>query len=93
MIERVCRCDYSRPGKPDIDWEDTHAKQALVSDLVNDALAVLAELTGPDASARTRPRMRWGCWRWSRVKTWSRPRIPTAPTDAGASRGGWRRIG
>jgi hypothetical protein len=52
VIERVCRCDYSRPGKPDIDWEDTHAKQALVSDLVNDALAVLAELTGPDAPER-----------------------------------------
>ena len=35
--------DYDRPGKPDCDWDDSNAKQALVSGLVNDALAVLAE--------------------------------------------------
>jgi len=52
VIERVAKCDYSKPGKPGIDWDDPAAKQALVSDLVNDALAVLAELTGPDAPAR-----------------------------------------
>ena len=46
VIERVARLDYSKPGKPDIDWDDPQAKQDLVSDLVNDALAVLAELTG-----------------------------------------------
>jgi hypothetical protein len=34
--------DYDRPGKPDCDWEDPQARQALVSGLVNDALAVLA---------------------------------------------------
>jgi Transposase DDE domain/Transposase domain (DUF772) len=33
--------DYDRPGKPDCDWEDPQARQALVSGLVNDALAVL----------------------------------------------------
>jgi hypothetical protein len=52
VIERVAKLDYSKPGKPGIDWDDPQAKQALVSDLVNDALAVLAELTGPDAPAR-----------------------------------------
>ena len=34
--------DYSRPGKPDIAWDDPQARDALVSALVNDALAVLA---------------------------------------------------
>jgi hypothetical protein len=52
VIERVAKLDYSRPGKPDIDWDDPQAKQNLVSDLVNDALAVLAELTGEDTPAR-----------------------------------------
>src|SRR5450755_219717 len=52
VITAVCRLDYSAPGKPPIDWDDPAAKQALVSDLVNDALAVLAELAGPDAPER-----------------------------------------
>jgi len=39
VIERVVKLDYSKPGKPGIDWDDPAAKQALVSDLVNDALA------------------------------------------------------
>jgi hypothetical protein len=33
--------DYDRPGKPDCAWDDSEARQALVSGLVNDALAVL----------------------------------------------------
>jgi IS5 family transposase len=33
--------DYDRPGKPVCAWDDPQAKQALVSGLVNDALAVL----------------------------------------------------
>src|SRR3981189_1934620 len=37
--------DYSRLGKPDIDWDDPAAKDALVSALVNDATALLATLT------------------------------------------------
>jgi Transposase DDE domain/Transposase domain (DUF772) len=49
---RVCKLDYSKPGKPAIDWDDPEARQALVSDLVNDALAVLAELAGPGAPER-----------------------------------------
>src|SRR6266508_1396117 len=52
VIAAVGALDYSKPGKPDIDWDDPAAKQKLVSDLVNDALAVLAELTGPDAPRR-----------------------------------------
>ena len=34
--------DYSRPGKPAVDWDDPAAKDALVSALVNDAAAVVA---------------------------------------------------
>src|SRR2546421_6677693 len=49
VVAAVCALDYSRPGKPDIDWDDPAAKQALVSALVNDALAVLAELCRPEA--------------------------------------------
>jgi len=48
--------DYSRPGKPAIDWDDPAAKDALVSALVNDASALVdafagAELDEPAASA------------------------------------------
>jgi hypothetical protein len=52
VIGRVCKLDYSQPGKPGIDWDDPVAKERLVSDLVNDALAVLAGLAGPDAPPR-----------------------------------------
>src|SRR2546421_126051 len=45
----VCAVDCSRRGRPDIDWDDPAARQALVSALVNDALAVLAELCRPEA--------------------------------------------
>jgi hypothetical protein len=53
VIASVCTLDYSQPGKPGIDWDDPAAKQNLVSDLVNDALAVLDALAGPDAPQRT----------------------------------------
>jgi len=52
VIGRVCTLDYSKPGKPAIDWDDAAAKDDLVSGLVNDALAVLADLTGPGAPER-----------------------------------------
>ena len=52
VIARVCALDYGKPGKPPIDWDDPQAKESLVSDLVNDALAVLAGLTGADAPER-----------------------------------------
>jgi hypothetical protein len=52
VIARVAKLDYAKPGKPDIDWDDAEATQALVSDLVNDALAVLGQLCGLDAPKR-----------------------------------------
>jgi hypothetical protein len=52
VIAAACTLDYGKPGKPPIDWDDPAAKQALVSDLVNDALAVLAALAGPGAPER-----------------------------------------
>jgi hypothetical protein len=42
-IAAVCTGhDYTKPGKPKIDWDDPAAKQELVSALVNDATAVVA---------------------------------------------------
>jgi hypothetical protein len=37
--------DYSKPGKPAIDWDDPAAKEALVSVLVNNANTLVAALT------------------------------------------------
>ena len=42
--------DYSKPGKPDIAWDDRAARDELVSKLVTDALALLASI---DADALT----------------------------------------
>jgi Transposase domain (DUF772)/Transposase DDE domain len=36
--------DYSKPGKPKIDWDDPAAREALVSALVTDACALVAAL-------------------------------------------------
>jgi hypothetical protein len=45
QIAAVCTGhDYSSPGKPQIDWDDPAAKDALVSALVGDANALLAAL-------------------------------------------------
>jgi IS5 family transposase len=38
--------DYADPGKPRIAWDDTDARQQLVTDLVTDALTVLAAVDG-----------------------------------------------
>jgi hypothetical protein len=40
--------DYSQPGKPQIDWDDPQAKDALVSALVNDANALAEALKDQD---------------------------------------------
>jgi hypothetical protein len=40
--------DYSKPGKPQADWDDPAAKNALVSALVNDANTVVAAFAGAD---------------------------------------------
>jgi IS5 family transposase len=45
QIAAVCTGhDYSKPGKPKIDWDDPAAKDALVSALVNDANTLVAAL-------------------------------------------------
>src|SRR6266566_3872153 len=47
QIAAVCTGhDYSKPGKPKIDWDDPRAKEALVSALVSDANALVAALEG-----------------------------------------------
>lgn len=38
--------DYETAGKPDCDWEDKAAREALVDELARDAYAVLAQLDG-----------------------------------------------
>jgi hypothetical protein len=43
--------DYDRPGKPDCVWDDPQAIQALVSGLVNDALAILAAVADMELDA------------------------------------------
>jgi Transposase domain (DUF772) len=49
QIAAVCTGhDYSRPGKPKIDWDDPAAKDALVSALVTDATALVAALQGAE---------------------------------------------
>jgi Transposase DDE domain/Transposase domain (DUF772) len=49
QIAAVCTGhDYSKPGKPKIDWDDPAAKEELVSALVNDATALVAVLQGQD---------------------------------------------
>jgi hypothetical protein len=54
VVARVTSAhDYDDPGKPKIAWNDEQARAALVDALVRDALAVLAELTRPDAPALT----------------------------------------
>src|SRR6266508_722632 len=46
QIPAVCTGhDYSRPGKPRIDWDDPDARDGLVSALVNDANALVAALS------------------------------------------------
>jgi DDE family transposase/transposase-like protein DUF772 len=43
--------DYDTPGKPVCAWDDPQARQALVSGLVNDALAVLAAVADRELDA------------------------------------------
>jgi IS5 family transposase len=47
LIAAHCHAhDYTDPGKPKIAWDDEEAKNALVSGLVTDALALLDQLSG-----------------------------------------------
>jgi hypothetical protein len=53
QIAAVCTGhDYSKLGKPGVDWDDPAAKDALVSALVSDANAVVAALEGRDLDER-----------------------------------------
>jgi hypothetical protein len=53
QIQAVCTGhDYTAPGKPQIDWDDPQAKNALVSALVNDAGALLAALDDAELDER-----------------------------------------
>jgi hypothetical protein len=53
QIAAVCTGhDYSAPGKPQIDWDDPAAKEALVSALVNDANALVAALGDAELDER-----------------------------------------
>jgi hypothetical protein len=53
QVAAVCTGhDYSKPGKPGIDWDDPAAKDALVSALVNDANALVAVLQDRDLEER-----------------------------------------
>src|SRR5215467_15120180 len=45
--------DYASPGKPPCDWDDPAAREALVDELVTDALAALGVLDGQALSGAT----------------------------------------
>jgi hypothetical protein len=47
--------DYTRPGKPDIAWDDEAARDALVDGLVRDARAVLAAIAAGNPPAEGAP--------------------------------------
>jgi hypothetical protein len=46
--------DYAAPGKPACDWDDASAREALVDELVHDALAALAVVDGAALSPAAR---------------------------------------
>jgi len=46
--------DYASPGKPPCDWDDKDAREALVDELVHDALSALAVLDGKTLSGAGR---------------------------------------
>ena len=91
MTAAVCTLDYSQPGKPPIDWDDPAAREKLVSDLVNDALAVLA---GPGAPQREPGGGRSGPAGAGRgAGRRAGGRILTGRTGGGGSPGRWPRTG
>jgi len=53
LVGRETACDYTRPGKPDIAWDDKAAKAALVNALVLDALTLLNALSSNDTDSDT----------------------------------------
>ena len=53
LVGRETACDYTRPGKPEIAWDDKAAKAALIDALVLDALTLLNALSSTDAETET----------------------------------------
>jgi len=56
VAQRCSAHDYTDPGKPQIAWDDSEARDALVDALVRDALALLEVLSGwelDEPAART----------------------------------------
>lgn len=51
LAGRETACDYTRPGKPEIAWDDKAAKAALINALVLDALTLLNALTSNDTDS------------------------------------------
>jgi len=51
LVVSVCSYDYSQTGKPTIAWDDPVARDELVSQLVTDALALIAALDVEQISA------------------------------------------
>ena len=49
LAGRDTACDYSKPGKPDIAWDDKAARDTLIDALVRDALTLLGALTSQHA--------------------------------------------
>ena len=74
--------DYAGPGKPPCDWDDPAAREALVDELVNDALAALAALEGQ--AVPLPPARRWTCWRWWPARTSSRVRTGCSGSPGGS---------
>lgn len=53
LAGRETACDYTRPGKPDIAWDDKSAKAELINALVLDALTLLNTLNSNDTDSDT----------------------------------------
>ena len=86
LVGRETACDYTRPGRPEIPWDDKAAKAALINALVLDALTLLNALSSTDtdtdtsilililmraATIPTRRGRRWRCWRCWPGRTWN----------------------
>jgi hypothetical protein len=79
--------DYSRPGKPQIAWDDPAARSW------SRRWSTTRWRCWPGSRPATRAarawsprrRRRWRCWRWWPARTSNRPRARMAPTVGGAS--------
>jgi IS5 family transposase len=84
QIAAVCTGhEYSSQGKPRIDWDDSAAKDALVSALVTDANALLAALAGGELDEQAASAV--GLLALVAGRMWSPPRAATGPMGGGGS--------